>query len=54
MAFGDRGGAKGAGTRTASVAEVMALSESFFELLVADDQKLFWPVFLHSSARSVT
>ena len=54
MAFRDSGGAKCAGTLTASVAEVMALSESFFELLVADDQKLFWPVFLCSSAHSGT
>ena len=32
----------------------MALSESFFQALVAGDQKAFWPVFLHSSARSWT
>ena len=39
MAFGDPGSAKCAGTRTASVAGVMVLSVSFFEPLVADDQK---------------
>ena len=42
MAFRDSGGAKCARIRTASVAEVMALSESFFEPLVADDQTLFF------------
>ena len=35
----DSGGAKCAGTRTASAAGVMTLSESFFEPLVASDQK---------------
>ena len=39
MACGDPGGAKCTGTLTASVAEVMTLSESFFEPLVAGDQK---------------
>ena len=39
MACGDPGGAKCAGTGTASTAGVRALSESFFELLVAGDQK---------------
>ena len=37
----DTGGAKCAGTQTASVAGVMVLSESFFEPLVADKQ-VFW------------
>ena len=36
---GTLGGAKCAETRTASTAGVMALSASFFETLVADDQK---------------
>lgn len=37
----DSGGAKHAGTRTASAfTEVMALSESFSSLLVAGDQKV--------------
>ena len=35
----DPGGIKRAGTWTASIAGVMALSESFFEPLVAGDQK---------------
>ena len=35
----DSGGTKCAGTRTASAAGVMTLSESFFEPLVASDQK---------------
>ena len=35
----DRGGAKCVGTRPASTTGVMALSESFFEPLVAGDQK---------------
>ena len=35
----DSGSTKYAGTRTASAAGVMTLSESFFEPLVADDQK---------------
>ena len=35
---GDPGDAKCAGTQTASVAGVMALSESFFEPLIAGDQ----------------
>ena len=39
LACGDPGGAKSAGTRTASAAGVMALSESSFEPLVAGDQK---------------
>ena len=39
MACGDPGGAKCAGTWTASAAGVMALSESFFEPLAAGDQK---------------
>ena len=39
MACGDPSGAKYAGTRSASAAGVMALSESFFEPLVAGDQK---------------
>ena len=39
MSCGDPGGAKGAGTRTASATGVMALSESFFKPLVAGDQK---------------
>ena len=37
----DPGGTKCAGTRTASVTGVMALSETFFEPLVAGDQKAF-------------
>ena len=36
---GDPGGTKCAVTHTATTAGVMALSESFFELLVAGDQK---------------
>ena len=39
MAGGDSGGAKCTGIWTDSTAGVMALSESFFELLVAGDQK---------------
>ena len=39
MACGDPGSAKCAGTRTASAAGVMALSESFFKPLVVGDQK---------------
>ena len=39
LAYGDPGGAKCAGTWTASTAGVMALSESFCEPLVAGDQK---------------
>ena len=39
MACEDPSGAKCAGTRSASAAGVMALSESFFEPLVAGDQK---------------
>ena len=39
MACGDPGGAKFAGTWTASTAEVMVPSESFFEPLVAGNQK---------------
>ena len=48
----DPGGAKSAGTQTTSATGVMALSESFFELLVVGDQKPFWLVFLHSSTCS--
>ena len=36
----DSGGAKCAGTQTASAVKVMALSESIFEPLVAGDQKV--------------
>ena len=39
MAVEDPGSATCAGTQTASAAVVMALSESFFKLLVAGDQK---------------
>ena len=39
LACGDPGGAKSAGTRTASTAGVMVLSESFFKTLVAGNQK---------------
>ena len=39
MAFGDRGGAKGAGTRTASGAGVVTVSEFFHKPLVAGDWK---------------
>ena len=39
MACRDPGGAKCAGTQTASAAGVMALSESFFKPLEAGDQK---------------
>ena len=39
LAYGNPGGAKCAGTPSASAAGVMALSESFFESLVAGDQK---------------
>ena len=39
MAHGDPGGTKYAGTQTASTTGVMAPSESFFEPLVAGDQK---------------
>ena len=39
MACGDPGGAKCAGTQTASATGVMALSESFPKPLVASDQK---------------
>ena len=41
MSCRDSGGAKCVGTWAASAAEVMALSESFFEPLVFDDQKAF-------------
>ena len=41
MACGDAGGAKCAGTQTASATGVMALSESFFQPLVAGDQEAF-------------
>ena len=41
MACGDPGGTKCAETQTASVARVTALPESFFETLVAGDQKAF-------------
>ena len=40
MGCGDRGGTKCAGTHTVSATGVMALSESFFESLVAGDQKV--------------
>ena len=40
MDCGDPGGAKRAGTQTASTAGVMALSEFYFEPLVAGDQKV--------------
>ena len=39
MACGDPGSAKCAGTQTVSAAAVLALSESFYETLVAGDQK---------------
>ena len=39
MACGDPGGAKCVGTQTVSTAGVMAVSESFFEHLVAGVQK---------------
>ena len=39
MAFGDHGGTKCAGTQTVSTTRVMALSESFLELVVAGNQK---------------
>ena len=39
LACRDPGSAKCAGTQTASTAGVMALLESFFEPLVAGDQK---------------
>ena len=39
LACGDTGGAKYAGTWAASAVEVMAISVSFFEPLVAGDQK---------------
>ena len=39
--LGGPGSTKFAGTRTASAAGVMALSESFSETLVAGDQKAF-------------
>ena len=39
MACRDPGGAKCAGTWTASAAGVRALSEAFFDQLVAGDQK---------------
>ena len=39
LACGNPGRVKCAGTQTASTAGVMALSESFFEPLVAGDQK---------------
>ena len=39
MVCRDRGGAKCAGTPTASATGIMALSESFFEPLIAGDQK---------------
>ena len=39
LACGDSGGSKCSGTRTASAAGVTALSESFFQPLVAGDQK---------------
>ena len=39
MAFRDSGGAKCAGTRTASATRALSLLESFFEPLIAGDQK---------------
>jgi len=39
LACEDPGSTKCAGTRTASITEIMALSESFFEPLVAGNQK---------------
>ena len=39
LGLGDLGGAKCAGTWTASATGVMALSESFIKSLVAGDQK---------------
>ena len=42
MACRDLSGSKCAGTQTASAAGIMALSEYFFEPLVADDQTLFF------------
>ena len=39
LGCGDPGGTKAAGTQIASTTGVMALSESFFEPLVAGDQK---------------
>ena len=39
LACGDPGSSECAGTQTASTAAVMALSESYFECLVASDQK---------------
>ena len=39
MACRDPGGAKFVGSQTASASGVMALSESFFELLVAGDEE---------------
>ena len=39
LGLGDLGGAKCAGTWTASTTGVMALSESFIKSLVAGDQK---------------
>ena len=40
MACGDPAGTKCAGTRTASAAGVMVLSEYFFQSLIAGDQKV--------------
>ena len=54
MACGDPGGTKCAGTLTASTIRVMALSESFFEPLVAGDQKACLASLFHSSAHSGT
>ena len=45
--------AKCAGTWTASVAGVMALSESFLKPLVAGDQKASLSVFLCSSVKQI-
>ena len=53
MACGDPGGAKCAGTQTASATGVMALSESFFGASVAGDQKASF-ASLCSSAHSDT
>ena len=41
MACGDPGSAKCAGTQTVSAAAVLALLESFYEPLVAGDQKAY-------------
>ena len=53
MACGDPGGAKRAGTWTASALGVMALAESFFPASVAGDQEASL-ASLCSSARAGT